>query len=183
MIFMRNFAVRNWKQASALGAESNWRVINEVRNSGTKGTTASEISKNLDLPLSSVYASLKVFENLDMIESTREKGKRTRVYRERCWEVAHRFGMNQDFLEDARPEIWEITEKIKPIILGSLEQIVKNPKFQKYLPSDRKCPICSTSHEAYDFFHAITFMAAHYCLHPGEFYEFLRQLDYRSQNH
>ena len=180
MLYMRNFAVRNWKQASALGTESNWKVINEVRNSGTAGTTAKEISKKLDLPLSTVYASLKMFGNLDMIQSTKKKGERTGVYREHCWEMAHRFGMNQDFLKEARPEIWKITEAIKPIILVNLEQIVKNPKFRKYLPSTRKCPVCKSSHEAYDLFHAITFMAAHYCLHPGEFYDLLRKLDYRS---
>lgn len=180
MLFLTNFAVRNWKQASALGTESNWRIMNEARNSGTAGITAEELSRNLDLPLSTVYASLKMLENLDLKQSKKKRGERTRVYRELCWQVAHKFGINQDFLNEVRREIKKITEAIEPVLLENLEQIVENPKYRKYMPPTRKCPVCKTTHEAYDFFHAVTVMAAHYCLHPGKFYRFLRKLDYRS---
>jgi predicted ArsR family transcriptional regulator len=84
-------------EAKILGSDTNWNIINVLRDAGAEGLSAEQISKEIRVPIHSVYGDLKQLQAAGLIEGTirrpswgrppketkqRSGGKPTKIYTE-----------------------------------------------------------------------------------------------------
>jgi len=166
-IYLTHFPVRSYLEADALSKESTWKMMHYIREIGARGVTADDISKNLNLPASIVYSTLKELRRLDFVfiyprEKRPRNERRKRYVCERAtW---GKYGIESHFSEalTLSGEIESINDKIKHNLLESFEDVHNDfssrRELKPFLPHSNEsniCPKCNRSHEAMEFFYAI----------------------------
>ena len=167
--------VSSSQDAKLLGSETNWKILETLRDAGVDGMSAEEISERMEVPVSSIYSILNKLEAANMVESSmrrlrwgrpkkevnqRLRGKPTKVFIERIgWDLGE---CDEDFtesLDDVLEAMRKETDKLEGKWLSILEKIVmayqtNDPKglFPKGAIHDG----CGWSHEGLEFLYAIS---------------------------
>jgi predicted ArsR family transcriptional regulator len=186
--------VSNWQIAKLLGSETNWKILEVLRDVGIGGLSAEEISKKIRVPKSSVYSILSKLAAANWVESTMKRqhwgrpskeakqrfgGKPTRVFIENvpwgCNEFEEEFIKSLDpILEDMEKNVDELREKW----LSILEKIVsayQTEDVEKFFPQDAVHEECGYSHEGTEFLTAISFNLLWKMLEGKDFEELARR--------
>jgi predicted ArsR family transcriptional regulator len=168
--------VREEREAKILGSDSGWSILNLLRESGSEGCTADEISSTLDLPISTVYNVLNSLRAVgfihtkripkqlgrpsnDSIEQEMRTGKQKRIYIEKVpW---GNFTFTRDFDRLLVEEIDKLIDKsdVSEVCSSVIDQIISKMKndssYREFLPSAEDCPHCHYSHEAREYAFAL----------------------------
>jgi hypothetical protein len=166
----------NIKEAKYLGSETNWEIMEVLRDAGVKGLSAEEISKKIEIPTQSVYGTLSKLEAADLIEGSirrthlgrptkeetkkRSSGKPTKVFTENIpWGYS---GIDEEFEESLNPLLTNMDQNIDEIrqkwlpILDRIVSTYETGKLKKFFPQDEIHEQCGCNHEATEFLHAIS---------------------------
>jgi DNA-binding transcriptional ArsR family regulator len=174
--YFESIPVREEREAKILGSDSGWSILNLLRESGSEGCTAEEISSNLDLPISTVYNVLNSLRAVgfihtkripkqigrpskDSMEQEMRTGKQKRIYIEKVpW---GNFTFTHDFDRLLVEEIdklidkSEISEACASVIDQIISKMKNNSSCKGFLPSTEDCPHCHYSHEAREYAFAL----------------------------
>jgi len=174
--YFESIPVREEREAKILGSDSGWSILNLLRDSGSDGCTAEEISSGLDLPISTVYNVLNSLRAVgfvhtkriskqigrpskDSIEEEMRTGKQKRIYIEKVpW---GNFSFTRDFDRLLVEEIDKLIDKsdIIEACAAVVDQIISkmknNSNYKDFLPSTEDCPHCHYSHEAREYAFAL----------------------------
>jgi hypothetical protein len=164
----------NIKEAKLLGSETNWEVLEVLRDAGINGLSAEEISKEMKIPIQSIYGVLSKLEAADLIEGSvrraawgrptkeakqRSGGKPTKVYTENIpWGYSQ---INDEFMESLDPLLNDMEQNLNDLRmkwLSILEKVVCTYETGdlKFFPQDAIHQECGSSHEAAEFLRAIS---------------------------
>lgn len=165
----------DWREAKLLGSETNWRILEVLRDSGVDGLSTKEISEKIEVPIPSVYSILSKLEATGWVESTmyrpswgrpskevkeRFGGKPTKVFIETVpWGLS---GFDEEFIESLDPVLKNIKKNVDELRekwLSILEKIIstyQSDDLKKFFPQDAIHEKCGYSHEASEFLHAIS---------------------------
>jgi len=165
--------------------------MQHIRRAGARGISADEISKDLGLPPSIVYSTLKELRRLDFIFTyPREKRPRNERRKRYVCERATwgKYGIDPQFLEALVLEgkIETINERLKADLLAIFEEVhndfSRKKELRSFLPVSSEsniCPKCNRSHEAMEFFYAIILKAIDsFIAESNEFKQFLAERGY-----
>lgn len=174
--YFESIPVREEREAKILGSDSGWSILNLLRESGSEGCTADEISSTLDLPISTVYNVLNSLRAVgfihtkripkqlgrpsnDSIEQEMRTGKQKRIYIEKVpW---GNFTFTRDFDRLLVEEIDKLIDKsdVSEVCSSVIDQIISkmknNSSYRAFLPSAEDCPHCHYSHEAREYAFAL----------------------------
>jgi hypothetical protein len=189
--YLTHFPVRSYLEADVLSKESTWKIMQHIRRAGARGSSADEISKDLNLPPSIVYSTLKELRRLDFI-FTYPREKRLRNERKKRYVCERatwgKYGIDTHFLEALvlGGEIEMINERLKGDLLGIFAEIhndfSRKKELRAFLPISSEsniCPKCNRSHEAMEFFYAIILRAIDsFIAESSEFNHFLAERGY-----
>lgn len=169
--YLTHFPVRSYLEADVLSKESTWKIMQHIREVGARGVSADEISKELNLPPSIVYSTLKELRRLDFVfiypreKRPRNERKKRYVCERGTW---GKYGIEAHF-SDALAfsgEIEAINEKLKEDLLGIFANVhndfATRKELKPFLPNSSEgniCPKCNRNHEAMEFFYAIILRA------------------------
>jgi len=167
--------VFDWQMAKLLGSETNWKVLEILRDVGMEGLSAEEISKKIRVPKSSVYNILSKLAAAGLAESTMRRphwghpskeakkrfgGKPTRVFIANVpWGES---AFDEEFIESLDPVLEDIEKNVDELRekwLTVLEKIVseyKTDNLKKFFPQDAIHEGCGRSHEGLEFLYAIS---------------------------
>lgn len=165
--------VDSWQIAKLLGSETNWKILETLRDVGVEGLSTEEISEKMDVPMSSIYSILSKLEAADWIESSKRRfhwgrpseevkkrfgGKPTRVYTENVpwglYEFDEEFIQSLDgVLGELKKDVDELREKWLSI-LDKIASAYQTNDLKKFFPQDAFHEKCGWSHEALEFLHA-----------------------------
>lgn len=166
----------NIKEAKYLGSETNWEIMEVLRDAGIKGLSAEEISKEIEIPTQSVYSILSKLEAAGLIEGStrrahlgrptkeeakqRSSGKPTKFYTENIpWGYS---GIDEEFKESLNPLLTDMEQNVNELrqkwlpILDRIVSIYETGKLKKFFPQDEIHEECGYSHEAQEFLCAIS---------------------------
>lgn len=175
-IYFLSFPVVGKQVARTLGSASTWDVLEELRKTGLDGLTADEISKKLDLPKATVYATLSKLQAAEWVEPRRARKKLGRPD-EKTEEEFRRTGKTKQIYVEKIPW-WEavLDEEFELVVSDAIEKTLEDHQFvesfadamekilsnlekdkqsKEFLPSSELCPKCKTSHEANEFVWAV----------------------------
>ena len=163
------------QMAKLLGSETNWRILEALRNVGAKGLSAEEISKKIKVPKPSVYSILNKLEATGWVQGTtkrptwgrpskkvkqRSSGKPTRIFIETIpW------GLNvldDEFIESLDPVLKDMknnVDELKEKWLSILEKIAltyQTDNLKKFYPQDPINDEWGHSREGLEFLRAIS---------------------------
>jgi len=163
--YLTHFPVKSYHEADLLSRETTWRIMDHIRQSGSQGITAADITEREKIPASVVYSTLKELYRLEFIflypREKRPKGERMKrfVCERSTW---GKYRIDQEF--DSAIRVSGILERItdemrEPVMMAlqdAYEQFGKTKELQKFLPTKNanNCPNCQRSHEAMEFFYA-----------------------------
>ncbi len=167
--------VFNWQNAKLLGSETNWKILEVLRDVGIDGLSADEISKKINVPISSVYSILSKLAAAELVESTvrrpsvgrpskeekqRFEGKPTRVFMENVpW---GRSEFDEEFIESLIPVLEDMDKNVDELRkkwLSILERILsayQADNLKNFFPQDAIHEACGHSHEGYEFLDAVS---------------------------
>jgi DNA-binding MarR family transcriptional regulator len=176
-------------EARVLGSPSAWEVLDELRDAGLEGRTAEEISKELDIPKSTVYGVLNRLDAIGFVETRRltkrlgrpskdvqeiEKrtGKKKRIYVEHVqWggvslddDFANFFDKNLQKHID-KSKIVEYFSELVDMMITTMEN---SSAGRDLLPSLEACPLCKSNHEANEYTMALVFAVCSEILKSNE---------------
>lgn len=189
--YLTHFPVRSYLEADILSRENTWKIMQHIRRAGARGSSADEISKDLSLPTSIVYSTLKELRRLEFI-FTYPREKRPRKERKKRYVCERgtwgKYGIDPQFMEALVLEgkIGAINEKLKGDLLAIFDEIhndfARKKELRTFLPISSEsniCPKCNRSHEAMEFFYAITLKAIDsFIAESSEFNHFLAERGY-----
>jgi len=171
--YLLTIPVSSWEEAQLLGSETNWTILETLRDAGIEGLTVEEIAKKTKTPKSTVYNVLSKLQAANLVGSRKERkkwgrqptevnqrfhGKSRRVYFEEVeWGF---FEFEEDFFFTLEPILEKHKDKIKKVWFDVLEEIVQKYKtdeeLNRFFPTDRICENCEYSHEGIEFLTAIS---------------------------
>ena len=163
--YLTHFPVKSYHEADLLSKETTWRIMDHLRQSGSQGITAADITAKEKIPASVVYSTLKELYRLEFIflypSEKKPKGERRKrfVCERSTW---GKYRIDQDFDSALRVSgiLERITDEMRQPVTNALqdayEQFGATKELQKFLPSKQVniCPNCQRSHEAMEFFYA-----------------------------
>jgi DNA-binding transcriptional ArsR family regulator len=186
--------VDDWQRAKLLGNETNWRILQELRDVGIEGLSAEEISEKIRVPKSSVYSILSKLAAAQLIESTMRRsswgrpskeseqrfgGKPTRVFIENVpWGLS---AFDADFIDSLDPILKGLKKDLDDLRrrwLSVLEKTVaayQTNELKKFFPQDAIHEECGHSHEGSEFLDAINHMLLYEILEGKDFEELARR--------
>jgi DNA-binding transcriptional ArsR family regulator len=167
--------VSDWQDAKLLGSETNWKILEALRDVGINGLSAQEISEKIRVPIASIYNNLSKLTAAKLIESTARRqhwgrpskeakqhsGKKpTGVYIESVpWgesEFDEEFIKSLDpILEDMEKNVSELGEKWLSI-LDKIASTYQTNDLKRFFPQDAIHETCGRSHEGLEFLYAIS---------------------------
>lgn len=167
--------VDDWQIARLLGSETNWKILELLREVGIEGLSAEEISKKIEVPKPSVYSILSKLVAAKYVESTtkrqplgrppkgtkkRFRGKPTRVFIQNVpWGVNE---LDVEFVDSLDPILHTIEkdlDELRKNWLSIIEKIIsayQTNDLKKFFPEDSIHEKCGNSHEGLEFLNAIT---------------------------
>ena len=174
--YFGSIPVSSWQDAKVLGSETNWKILETLRDVGIEGLSTEEISEKTDVPISSIYSILSKLEAADYVESSKRRlhwgrpskeakkrfgGKPTRVYIEEVpWgqsEFDEDFAQSLDgVLRELKRDVDELGEKWLSI-LDKIASAYQTDDLKKFFPQDAIHEKCGVSHEGQEFLDAISF--------------------------
>jgi len=163
--YLTHFPVKSYHEADLLSRETTWRIMDHIRQSGSQGITARDITEKEKIPASVVYSTLKELYRLEFIflypREKKRRGERMKrfVCERSTW---GKYRIDQEFDSALRVSgiLERITDEMRQPVTKALqdayEQFGKTKELQKFIPSKNTniCPNCSRSHEAMEFFYA-----------------------------
>jgi DNA-binding transcriptional ArsR family regulator len=190
--------VSDWQIAKLLGSETNWKILEALRDVGVGGLSAEEISEKIRVPVSSVYSILSKLAAAGWVESSMRRlrwgrpskeakkrfgGKPTRVFMENVdWgnsEFDEEFTESLDHvLEDMEKDVDELRDGW----LSALEKIVSAYQvgdLKQFFPGDAIHEKCGWSHEALEFLYATSFALLLEILNGKDFEELGRKHQFK----
>lgn len=185
--YLLNYNVTEWKEARALSSESNWRILEYLREVGPKGATAREVSKELSMPIQTVFAQLAELEREEFLYRERVgKGERAKKYFIR--NIIGFAAFDEDFVDDLEEKASSRLKDMIPVLLNYIEEMYemfeKDQELKEWVPvksSDSHCPNCEQSHEAENFFRAILYYACDFLTSRKEYADLLLRNGYMSR--
>jgi DNA-binding MarR family transcriptional regulator len=187
--YLVSIPITEENEARVLGSSSAWEVLDELRYAGLEGCTAEEISKELDIPKSTVYGVLNRLDAIGFVETRRltkrlgrpskdiqeiEKrtGKKKRIYVEHV----HYGGMSLDddfadyFYKNLQKHIdkSKIVESFSNLVDAMITIMENSSAGRDLLPSLEVCPLCKSNHEANEYTMALVFAICSEILKSGE---------------
>lgn len=182
---MTHFPVKSYLEADVLSRETTWRIMDSIRQAGSKGITAEDIIEREHVPPSAVYATLKELYRLKYVflfpREKKSRGERSKRYvcERGTW---GKYGIDPEF-----DVVLKMSGTLDKVIEGTSQPIMKAFKevydtfsskreLQKYLPTKETniCPNCHRSHEAMEFFYAVLLRSVDLLVTESE--EFLKLL-------
>lgn len=153
------------REAKVLSKPSSWEILDVVRNAGVQGTSASDITKILNLPQSDVYASLKELLEIQSIAQLpkdmkpRDERKRLYVFEKttmRKYDVDKKLALVTRELYEGN----ELEGLRVPFfaMLAMVHDELQSRGLKDTLPSKGEewfCQQCEANHQALEFFQAI----------------------------
>jgi transposase len=186
--------VSSWEDAKLIGSETNWRILETLRDAGVSGLSVEEVSKSIEVPKSSVYSILNKLEAGGWVESSirrlhwgrpkkeakqRFGGKPTKVFIEKIfWGVDE---CDEDFassLESVLRAMGKDVDELKIKWLSILEKITsayQTTELEEFFPHDQIHEECGESHEGIEFLYAISSELLRRILKGEKFSEFARK--------
>jgi DNA-binding transcriptional ArsR family regulator len=186
--------VFDWQTAKLLASETNWKILEVLRDVGVEGLSAEEISKKIKVPISSVYSILSKLEATALVQSTMKRpdwgrpskkirqrfgGKPTRTFIEIIpWgenALDIEFSESLDpVLKDMKNNVDELREKW----LSILERIIltyQTDNLKKFFPQEPIQDECGHSREGLEFLRAISSELVWEILNGKDFDELARR--------
>ncbi len=170
--YLTHIPVRSHLEADILSRESTWNILSCVKNAGAAGASTDEIVKELNLPSTTVYTTLKELtrqEFLLVLPKERKKNPKERKKRYLCEKPTWgKYRIDPAFMNAISYEnvIKILAEKLNQPILevfsNLFEEFKTKSKLKSLLPvseESRICPICKRNHEATEFVFAIILAA------------------------
>lgn len=167
--------VSKWQIAKLLGSETNWKILEVLRDVGQQGLSVEEISEKIKVPISSVYSILSKLAAADLVESTMRRpswgrpsrgttqrfgGKPTRVFIQSAPWGNNQF--DEEFIKSLDPvlegmekNVIELEEKWLSV-LDKIVSTYQNDYLKKFFPQDAIHEACGRSHEGDEFLYAIS---------------------------
>jgi DNA-binding transcriptional ArsR family regulator len=187
--------VSDWQIAKLLGSETNWKILEVLRDVGINGLSAKEISKKTDVKESTVYTILSKLAAAKYVESTKRRPawgrppeeakqhigeKPTRVFIESVpWgypQFDEEFDESLDpVLEHMEKNVDELRKKWLSILESILLTYQKEDDLKKFFPQDSIHEKCRRSHEGFEFLDAISLALLWRILEGKDFDELARR--------
>lgn len=186
--------VSNWQSAELLGSETNWKILEVLRDVGINGLSAEEISEKIRVPKSSVYSILSKLAAASLVESTmrrphwghplkeakqRFRGKPTKVFIQNVpWGYSQ---FDEEFVDSLDPILEDLKNNVDDLRekwLSILEKIIsayQTNDLKKFFPQDAIHEECGHSHEGYEFLDAISVALLWTILEDKDFDELARR--------
>jgi DNA-binding MarR family transcriptional regulator len=163
--YLNHYPISSLREAKVLSKPSSWEILDVIRAAGVHGTSASEITKMLNLPQSDVYACLKELVDIQSITQLRKdmkpKDERKRLY------VYEKTNMRK---YDVDKTIALITKELCDhneleglrvpffAMLAMVHDELQSRGYEDILPNKDPewfCQQCEANHEAVEFFQAV----------------------------
>jgi predicted ArsR family transcriptional regulator len=186
--------VFNWQNAKLLGSETNWKILEVLRDVGINGLSAEEVSKKIKVPISSVYSILSKLAAAELAESTVRRpswgrpskeakqlsgGKPTRVFIQNVpWGES---AFDEEFIESLDPVLEDIEKNVDELrqkwfsILEKILSAYQTDDLKKFFPQDALHEECGRSHEGLEFLYAISLELISKILNGKDFDELARR--------
>jgi DNA-binding Lrp family transcriptional regulator len=185
--------VSSWQEAKLLCSETNWKVLETLRDVGVDGLSAEEISKRIGVPKSSIYNILNKLEAANWVDSSTRRlhwgrplkeakrrfgGKPTKVFIAKMWDIGE---CEEDFansIDGVLSTMGKETDELKEKWVSILEKITlayQTNDLKKFFPQDRIHEDCGFSHEGVEFLYAISSELLRKILEDEKFNEFGRK--------
>jgi predicted ArsR family transcriptional regulator len=169
--------VDDWQTAQSLGSETNWKILEVLREVGMNGLTAEEISEKINVPRSSIYGILSKLTAAQMVESTMRRphwgrpskeikqrfgGKPTRVFIQKVpWGYSE---FDEEFIESLEPVLKDMEKSVGELgqkwlsILDKIASTYQTDDLKKFYPQDaiHEAYGCGRSHEGFEFLYAVS---------------------------
>lgn len=173
--YLVTIPVSNWEDAKLLASETNWKILELLRDVGIDGLSAEEISEKIEVPISSIYNILSKLTAKEWAESTMRRsrwgrpskeakqrfgGKPTKVFIQNAPWGESRF--DEDFIESLDPVLEDVEKNVSELaekLLSILDKIAsryQNDDLKKFFPQDAMHEQCGHSHEGFEFLTAIS---------------------------
>jgi len=190
--YLVTIPVSSWEEAKLLGSDTNWKILEVLSDAGIEGLTVEEVAQKTKTPKSTVYNVLSKLQAAKLVGSrTRRKrwgrptkevkqrfgGKPIRVYFERVeWGDIN---FDEDFFDSLEPLLENYKRKLKKTWLSVLDEIVMKFKtdeeLEEFFPRDMICEDCKSSHEANEFFWAVSIRMIGKILEDDDFLKLARK--------
>ena len=176
-------------EAQVLSRKDAWDVLSYVRASGRNGVTAGELARALAIPLGDVYSVLRKLADTELIFKTprgiRPWNERSRRYafEKLSWK---RYGLEKSLTRGLEEDqvLSGLVQKLMNQFLAATTMIhdrMHGTDLTSILPRSGEsnfCVECGTSHEAIDFFSALTIAIGKTFIESDEFKTLLFKLGY-----
>lgn len=163
--YLTHVPVRSHHEADILSRENSWNILECIRGAGAHGIAADEIVRDLDLPPTLVYTTIKELRRLEFISIVpRNKGNKERKKRYLCERPTWgKYRIDPAFMNAIAYEgvTKSLGEKLNPMIenfSNLFEEFRARNKLKPFAPipeQSRICPVCNRNHEATEFIFAI----------------------------
>ena len=186
--------VFDWQTAKVLASETNWKILEALRDVGMEGLSAEEISEKIRVPISSVYSILSKLEATGLVQSTMKRPRWGRPSKE----IKQRFGgkptrifieiipwgedaLDIEFSESLDPVLKDMknnVDELREKWLSILEKIVstyRTDNLKKFFPQEPIQEECGHSREGLEFLRAISFELVWEMLNGKDFDELARR--------
>jgi DNA-binding MarR family transcriptional regulator len=174
--YLVSISITEENEARVLGSPSAWEILDELRGAGLKGRTAEEISKELGIPISTVYGVLNRLDAIgyletrrlakrlgrpskDVEENEKRTGKKKRIYVEHVqWGG---ISLDDDFADFFDKTLQKLVDKSKiaefysELVDKMITTMENNSDGRDLLPSMERCPVCKSNHEATEYVWAL----------------------------
>jgi DNA-binding transcriptional ArsR family regulator len=190
--------VSNRQIAKLLGSETNWKILEALRDVGQDGLSAEEISERIGVPISSVYSILSKLAAADWVESTMRRppwGRPSKEAKQRFGEKPKRVFIeyvpwghsefDQEFIQSLDPVLEDMEKNVDDLRekwLSILEKIItayQTNDLKKFFPQDAIHEECGYSHEGTEFLYAISLELLERILNGKDFEELARRHKFR----
>lgn len=187
--------VSGWQIAQILGSETNWDILETLRDAGIEGLTAEQISEKTQTPKSTVYNVLSKLQAADWVDSGKKRkgwGRPKKENQQRVGGKPSKFYIqtvdwgntqfDEDFIDSLDPLLEQYKDKLKRPWLEVLGEIVTKYKtddeLKDFFPKDPIHEKCGTSHEAIEFLLATSLALLGKILEDDDFDEFARKCNF-----
>jgi len=164
--YLTHFPVKSYLEADILSREVTWRIMDSIRQAGSRGVTAEDIIEREHVPASAVYSTLKELYRLKYVflypRSKKSRGERRKRYvcERSTW---GKYGIDAEFdlVLKMSGVLDRVTHETRQPIMKAFREVYEEfnskKELQSYLPTKESniCPNCHRSHEAMEFFYAI----------------------------
>lgn len=190
--------INSWQDAKLFSSETNWRLLETLRDAGIEGLTVEELAKKTRTPKSTVYSILSKLQAGDWIESETRRfgwgrpkkevkrrfgGKPARVYIENInWGSAE---FDDAFYNTLEPLLDHYKDHLKKHWLAILDEIVSkyetDEELKEFFPKDsiHEDEECGWSHEALEFLAAISLALLEKILGDADIDQLARKYKFR----